>query len=93
VHAIHRGASDVSERIEMKNMASNATQDAQTETGSVYYKNLVDSRNPKNEKAPPDIAGSTGRIKGVDTSSTISELNPDADVSSNVPTCEIYELT
>jgi hypothetical protein len=81
VHAIHRGASDVSERIEMKNIASNATQDAQTETGSVYY------------KAPPDIAGSTGRIKGVDTSSTISELNPDADVSSNVSTCEIYELT
>jgi hypothetical protein len=43
----------------MKNMTSNATQDAEAETGSINYASLVDLENLKNEKAPLDNAGAT----------------------------------
>jgi hypothetical protein len=76
------GASNVPERIEMKNMAVTTMQDAPAGTGSIDHKNPVDMGYSKSEKSPPNIAGATGSGKGVDGSGDTKELDPDADVSS-----------
>jgi hypothetical protein len=81
MYAIQGGASDVSERIEMTNMAVNATQDVPAEIGPINHKKSVDSDNSKNEKTPPNIVNATGSGKRVDGSGDTKELDPSEDVS------------
>jgi hypothetical protein len=86
VHTTSGDASDAFERIEMRNLAENATQDVPRATKSVRRKKVVNSGTTKPENAPLNTKGTTGGIGDADGLGDTKDPDPDANVCSTTTT-------